>query len=363
MGLRVLLAGGGTGGHLMPALALAQALRDAGRDIEPVLVGAARGIEAQVLPRYPFRHRLLPIEPIYRRTWWKNLRWMLIAGRVWRAVGRVLDEERPAIVIGTGGYAAGPVVWRAQRAGLPTVLVEENAFPGLTTRWLARRARQIHLGFPEARARLTIGAATNVFALGNPVRPPEPGARATALAELGLAAERPTLLVFGGSQGARAINYAVAGALERRLLDAVNVLWGTGMEHANALARYAAPGRVVIRGFFDPMTTPYRAADVVVARAGAMTVAELCAWGKPSILVPLPSAAADHQAHNARALAEAGAAIHLPERDLTAYSLANQVGRLLGDRTRLDSIAARARARGNPNAAREIVSKILTVVG
>src|SRR5207244_7945225 len=136
----------------------------------------------------------------------------------------------------------------------PTAPVEENAFPGLPTRGLARRARQIHLGFPEARARLTIGAATTVFALGNPVRPPDPGARATALAELGLAAERPTLLVFGGSQGARASTYAVAGALERRLLDAVNVLWGTGMEHANALARYAAPGRVVIRGLFDPIT-------------------------------------------------------------------------------------------------------------
>src|SRR5438105_226466 len=167
--MKVLLAGGGTGGHLMPALALAQALRDAGKGVEPVLGGAARGIEAQVLPRYPFRHRLLPIEPFYRRTWWKNLRWLLIAGRVWRAVGRVIDEERPAIVIGTGGYAAGPVVWRAQRAGLPTVLVEENAFPGLTTRWLARRARQIHLGFPEARARLRPGAATTVFTLGNPV--------------------------------------------------------------------------------------------------------------------------------------------------------------------------------------------------
>ena len=360
--VKVLLAGGGTGGHLMPALALAQALSDVGRDIEPVLVGAVRGIEAQVLPRYPFRHRLLPIEPIYRRTWWKNVRWLLIAGRVWRAVGRVLDEERPAIVIGTGGYAAGPVVWRAQRAGLPTVLVEENAFPGLTTRWLARRARQIHLGFPEAGARLRPGPATKVFALGNPVRPPAPGARATALAELGLSDARPTLLVFGGSQGARAINYAVAGALERRLLDGVNVLWGTGMEHADALARYAAPGRVVIRGFFDPMTIPYRAADVVLARAGAMTVAELCAWGKPSILVPLPTAAADHQAHNARALAEAGAAIYLPEQDLTAYSLANQVGQLLADRPRLESVAARARARGNPTAARDIVSKILTVV-
>src|SRR5947208_14124388 len=184
--MKVLIAGGGTGGHLMPALALAQALVDAGRGIEPLLVGAARGIEAQVLPRYPFRHHLLPIEPIYRRAWWKNLRWMLIAGRVWRAVGRVLDEERPAIVIGTGGYAAGPVVWRAQRAGLPTVLVEENAFPGLTTRWLARRAGQIHLGFPEAGARLRPGPATKVFALGNPVRPPAPGAPATALAEVGM---------------------------------------------------------------------------------------------------------------------------------------------------------------------------------
>src|SRR5207302_242865 len=360
--MKVLLAGGGTGGHLMPALALAQALVDAGRGIEPLLVGAARGIEAQVLPRYPFRHHLLPIEPIYRRAWWKNLRWMLIVGRVWRAVGRVLDEERPAIVVGTGGYAAGPVVWRAQRAGLPTVLVEENAFPGLTTRWLARRARQIHLGFPEARARLRVGTATQLFALGNPVRPPEPGARATALAELGLGPERPTLLVFGGSQGARAINYAVAGALERRLLDGVNVVWGTGTAHADALARYAVPGRVVVRGFFDPIAPVYRAADLVVARAGAMTVAELCAWGKPSILVPLPTAAADHQTHNAAALAAAGAAIHLPEGRLTPYTLAQEVTALVADRSRLEALGTRARGRGHPDAAREVVSKILTLI-
>src|SRR5207248_11611470 len=180
-----------------------------------------------------------------------------------------------AIVIGTGGYAAGPVLWRAQRAGLPTVLVEENAFPGLTTRWLARRARQIHLGFPEARTRLRPGAATDVFTLGNPVRPPAHRARATALAELGLGGERPTLLVFGGSQGARAINYAVAGALERRLLDGVNVMWGTGMEHADPLPRHAVPVRVVIRAFFDPLSTLYRVGGVVLVRAGAVSVAEL----------------------------------------------------------------------------------------
>src|SRR5216117_2159201 len=181
--MRVLLAGGGTGGHLMPALALAQALQEARRGIEPVLVGAQRGIEVDVLPRYPFRHHLLPIEPIYRHTWWKNVRWPLILGRAWRAVGRVLDAERPAIVVGTGGYAAGPVVWRAQRRGVPTVLQEQNAFPGLTTRWLARRARQVHLGFPEARDRLRVARDTAVFAFGNPIRPPDQGDALAARAE------------------------------------------------------------------------------------------------------------------------------------------------------------------------------------
>src|SRR5882724_3645154 len=328
--MKVLLAGGGTGGHLMPALALAQALRQARSDIEPVLVGAERGIEAQVLPRYPFRHHLLPMEPIYRRTWWNNVRWLLIAGRAWRAVGRVLEGERPVIVIGTGGYAAGPVVWRAQQRGVPTVLQEQNAFPGLATRWLARRARQVHLGFPEARERLRVGPRTAVFALGNPIRAPEPASRDAALVELGLLPSRPTLLVFGGSQGARAINYALAGALERR--------------------------------FFDPMALAYRAADLVVARAGAMTVAELCAWGKPSILVPLPTGAADHQTHNEAALAAAGAAIDLAEQGLTPYTLAQEVTALMADRTRLESLGTLARDRGHPDAAREIMSKILTLV-
>ena len=346
----------------MPALALAQALRDAGRGIEPVLVGAERGIEAQVLPRYPFRHHLLPMEPNYRRTWWNNVRWLWTAGRAWRAVGRVLEAEQPVIVIGTGGYAAGPVVWRAQQRRLPTVVQEQNAFPGLATRWLARRARQVHLGFPEALAPLRVGPHTAVFALGNPIRVPEPGSRDAALVELGLLPLRPTLLVVGGSQGARAINYALAGALERRLLDGVNVVWATGTAHAAALARYAVPGHVVVRGFFDPIAPAYSAADLVVARAGAMTVAELCAWGKPSILVPLPTAAADHQTHNAAALAAAGAAIHLSEWHLTPHTLAQEVTALVADRSRLESLGALARGRGHPDAAREIVSKILTLI-
>jgi UDP-N-acetylglucosamine--N-acetylmuramyl-(pentapeptide) pyrophosphoryl-undecaprenol N-acetylglucosamine transferase len=363
--VKVLFAGGGTGGHLMPALALAQALRDARPNAEPVLVGAERGIERDILPRYPFRHYLLPIEPIYRHQWWRNARWPLVVWRMWRAIGRVLADERPAIVVGTGGYVAGPVVWRAQRAGLPTAIQEQNALPGIATRWLAPRARQIFLGFPEAAARLRPGPQTAVLSLGNPIRPPAPeetDGRGTALAAFGLGVQRPTVLVFGGSQGSRALNYAIAGALEHGGLSDVNLLWGTGPVHASTFARYAVPGRVVVQGFFDPMARAYRAADVVLCRAGAMTVAEVCAWGKASVLVPLPSAAADHQRYNARALADAGAALLLEESDLSGRTVSALVQRLLKNPEQRAALTAHARARGRPNAASDIVSNILTLI-
>ena len=359
--MKVLFAGGGTGGHLIPALALADALRAERPDAEAVFVGAQRGIEAQVLPRHSYRYHLLPLEPIYRRAWWRNLRWPVAGVRAWRAVGRVLDAERPVVVVGTGGYASAPVVWRAQRRGVPTALQEQNAFPGIATRLLAHGARQVHLGFPEARAHLRPGSRTAVFDLGNPIRLPTPGLREPALAEFGLDPARRTVLVFGGSQGARALNQAVAAALASGTLGGVNVLWGTGASHAAAYAGCAVPGHVAVYGFFDPMATAYRAADLVVSRAGAMTTAELCAWGKPCVLVPLPTAAADHQTHNARTLVAAGAAVHLPERDLTGEVLGRLVANLLADPDRLAALARAARGRGRPDSARQILSKILTL--
>lgn len=361
--MKLLIAGGGTGGHLMPALSLAREIAAAGHAV--TLAGAARGIESQILSRHPFPYHLLPIEPFYRRAWWRNLRWPLVALRTWRAVGRVLETERPAIVVGTGGYAAGPIVWRAQRAGIPTALQEQNAFPGFTTRLLAPRARQLHLGFPEARARLAPGPATAVFTFGNPITPPPlspPIDPAVARAGFGLDPARSTVLVVGGSQGARALNDAVAGALAAGLLTDVNVLWGTGTAHHAQLTPYARPGQVSVSGFFDPIAPAYAAADVIVARAGAMTVAELCAWGKASILVPLPTAAADHQRFNARALAAAGAAELLEEPRLSPATLAAAVGGLVGDATRRRSLADAARSRGNPNAARRIAETILELL-
>ena len=343
----------------MPALNLARAATEAGHEV--VLAGAHRGIEARLLPKYPFRFHLLPFEPIYRRQWWKNILWPYIAVRVSLAVNKLLKTERPAIVIGTGGYAAGPIVWRAQQLGIPTALQEQNAFPGLTTRMLSRRARQVHLGFPEARELLTPGPTTEIFALGNPIAPPAQMDAAAGRAEFGLAPGRPTVFVVGGSQGARGINAAVARALENNLLSDVNLLWGTGAAHEATYKSLAAAGRVVVRGFFDPIAPAYAAADLVVARAGAMTVAELCAWGKPSVLIPLPTAAADHQTSNARAMADAGAAIHLPESDLTPESLAQTVLGLVGDPARLASLGRVAQNRGQPTASRDIVSRVLAV--
>ncbi len=357
----ILIAGGGTGGHLMPALAIASAIEALGEGFEPVLVGAMRGVEAGILPTREFRYHLLPSEPIYRRTWWKNVRWPLLAGRLLRGVDELLKAERPAAVLGTGGYASGPVVWRAAHGGFPTAIQEQNAYPGLATRWLSRRVRHVYLGLPESRRRLRFGTHTQVFDTGNPILPPTPERRAESRKLFGLAPGVPVVLVTGGSQGALAINRAVAGWLERGGAGALSIVWVTGRGTYEEFARFHQPGVHVV-DFLDPMADGYAVADLAVSRAGMITVAELCAWGLPSILVPLPTAAADHQTHNARVLAQAGASAMLPQAELTSERLGQLVNQLMSDDETRGGMANRALARGKPEAAADIVSKLLTLV-
>jgi len=359
---RVVIAGGGTGGHLMPALAIAGALRARRPDVEPVLVGAARGVEADILPQRDFRYHLLPAEPLYRRQWWRNVKWPLLLPRLWSACGTVLDTERPRLVVGTGGYAAGPVLLAARRRGIPIALQEQNAYPGITTRWAARWARQLHLGFPEAEAHLRVGRDAQVFTLGNPIVPPDPASRAASRAALGLRAAGSVVLVVGGSQGSHAINAAVAGALDAGLLPGVSLLWGTGRTTHARFAAYASPPAIQIAPFWDPIAPAYAASDLVVGRAGAMTLAEITAWGLPSVLIPLPTAAADHQTPNAKALESAGAATHLPESRLTPAALADAVMGILSTPGRHAEMAAAARRRGRPGAADAIAGQLISLL-
>ncbi|MEE8573232.1 MAG: undecaprenyldiphospho-muramoylpentapeptide beta-N-acetylglucosaminyltransferase [Gemmatimonadota bacterium] len=358
---RILIAGGGTGGHLMPALALAEALVAVQDDIEPVLVGANRGIEADILPSRPFRYHLLPAEPIYRRSWWRNVRWPLVMGRLLRAGAKVLREEQPVLAIGTGGYAAGPILFQALRRRIPVVLQEQNAYPGITTRRLVRYAMQIHLGFPEARVYLKPGRATEVCQYGNPIVPPPSSRpdRPIAREKLGIRGDSPVVFVMGGSQGARSINTAVSSALDDGLLDGIHVLWSTGPANWQSLKRYDDSPNRLVRPFWDPIAEAYAAADVTVARAGAMTTAELCAWGLPSILIPLPTAAGGHQSRNAEAMARSGASIHLPDSLLSAGTLAEAVVGLVDDQSRLSAMARAAEGRGHPKAAENIARHIL----
>lgn len=358
---RILIAGGGTGGHLMPALAIADAILEHATTVEPVLIGAVRGVEARILPTRDFRFHLLPSEPIYRRAWWKNFRWPFVAGRLLRAVNRVFETEQPVAVLGTGGYVSGPVVWWAAQHRIPTAIQEQNAYPGLATRWLSRRVRHVYLGLPEARRLLRIGRDTEVFDTGNPIAPPSPERRASSLARFHLDGSRPVVLVTGGSQGALALNRAVAAWLDAGGPAGADLIWVTGRGSFDQFSRYHRTPRVQVLDFLDPMADAYSVADLVVSRAGMITVAELCAWGLPSVLVPLPTAAADHQSHNARVLAAAGASLLLPQSELTPDRLRDVVSGLLDDAGRRKQMGERALARGKPFSARDIVSKLLTL--
>jgi UDP-N-acetylglucosamine--N-acetylmuramyl-(pentapeptide) pyrophosphoryl-undecaprenol N-acetylglucosamine transferase len=368
-GPRILFAGGGTGGHLYPALALAEAFqaRDPGASV--MFVGARRGIEARVLPERGVPHVLLPFEPIRRSSPWQN--WRLIPAALGSVVGlaRAFRAFRPDLVVGTGGYASGPVVAWAVVRGVPTAVQEQNSYPGITTRWLARRVRQIHLAFPEARDHLRPGPRTEVFEFGNPIRPPDPNVdREAARRHFGLG-DGLVALVVGGSQGARSINEALLADLravaDGRLPPAgvpVQILWATGPTHFEGIA--ARVGELGLEEWVHPtpfiqeMPRALALADLAISRAGAMALAELCAWGIPSVLVPFPHAAANHQHHNAAALAGAGAAVMIPESQLGSGRLWSEVTGLAADAARRETLAENARERGEPDAAARIVDAL-----
>ena len=251
--MKELLAGGGTGGHLMPMLALADALETLRSDLEPVLVGAERGIEAELLPRRGrHRYHLVAVEPIHRRAWWRNARWFWRARGVMRQCYGILERENPTFAVGTGGYAAGPMLLACRRRGIPVALQEQNALPGIATRWLAPHARQVHLGFPEAADLLNVKRG-EIFDFGNPVSPPDEPRRdrREMKKNLGIDPSLPVVFITGASQGSLAINRAVAGMLNDGKLSRFGFTWSTGAATWNEFSHFTANPNVVVREFWD----------------------------------------------------------------------------------------------------------------
>ena len=359
----VLFAGGGTGGHLYPGLAIARTLVRLDPRVRPFFVGAERGIEKQVLPGTEFPHLLLDLHPLYRGRPWEN--WKTVRGAVgaWRAISALDGREHPRLVVGTGGYAAGVALAYAVVHRIPIVQQAGDSHPGLTARAFRRWTRETYLAFPEA-ARVLGGDPAQLIDTGAPIEPP-PGTRPdrrSARAKWGFPAEQGrVLLMYGGSQGSLAMNRVVADWVRRGIPDDLHLIWMTGRA---SYAEFASldGGRVRVREYLSPISDAYAAADIALVRAGAMTTAELFAWGIPPILVPLPTAAADHQTHNARALAAAGAAVHLPQSEFTVERLDHEVRTLLADAPAMARLAADASARARPDAAETIARRILRLL-
>ncbi|MGH7505761.1 MAG: UDP-N-acetylglucosamine--N-acetylmuramyl-(pentapeptide) pyrophosphoryl-undecaprenol N-acetylglucosamine transferase, partial [Longimicrobiales bacterium] len=317
---------------------------------------------------------LLPFEPIRRDRVWRNWRLVPALARSFVGIARLFGALRPQLVVGTGGYASGPACMYAVVRGVPVAIQEQNSWPGFTTRTLARWARQVHLGFPEAERHLKAGPRTRVFALGNPIRPPDTTLdRVACRTHFGIATGATVVLVVGGSQGSRAVNEALLGALGKVAVGTLppppagmELLWATGAAHIDAvrdrLVALDPAFPVHALGYIDEMPKALAAVDLALSRAGAMATAELLAWGIPALLVPLPSAAADHQTHNARTLEQAGAAVCVREADLTPERLWSELTGMVGDDERRARMTVSAHARAHPDAAREIARRLLELL-
>jgi UDP-N-acetylglucosamine--N-acetylmuramyl-(pentapeptide) pyrophosphoryl-undecaprenol N-acetylglucosamine transferase len=326
--LRFLLSGGGTGGHIFPAISIADGLRARFPHCEIEFVGASGRMEMDKVPAAGYRITGLPMAGFQRKQLLAN------AGLPWKIASslvqcyRLLRRFQPDAVIGTGGYASAPTLWMAQRMGIPTLVQEQNSYAGVTNRWVSKRAAAVCVAYDGMEQWFPAGITHKT---GNPVRaavaelaqhPVTPEQRNAAAVRLGLDPLRPILVVLGGSLGARAINQAVAQAWPQWTAEGIQVFWQCGgLYHESLRKQLPAEAKDVhLTAFVQDMPTLYQAADLVISRAGAGTLSELTCAGLPAFLVPSPNVAEDHQTHNARALENAGAAVLVPETQISTLS-------------------------------------------
>jgi UDP-N-acetylglucosamine--N-acetylmuramyl-(pentapeptide) pyrophosphoryl-undecaprenol N-acetylglucosamine transferase len=358
-----MISGGGTGGHIFPAIAIASAVRERSPDAEVLFVGAEGRMEMTKVPAAGYRIEGLPIRGFQRGAVLANLGlpWMLL--RSFLKARRLVRSFRPDVAVGVGGYASGPLIAIAQRMGVPTLIQEQNSHAGRTNIHLGRRAHRICVAypgmekyFPKDRLRVTV----------NPVRNATvqiAGKRAEALAHFSLRADAPVVLVTGGSLGARGVNQGVVAALAAWKEAGVQVVWQTGspfLEQARKAVADLAFDQCRVSPFIDRMDLAYACADVVVARAGAISLSELCLVKLPAVLVPLPTAAEDHQTSNARALTERGAALLVRDSD-TREQLGPTVLRLLNDAPARDRMRSAIATMGHPDAAGAIADEVIAL--
>ncbi len=359
--LTVLIAGGGTGGHLYPAIAIGESMHTKYPDTKVHYIGSKFGIEATVLPVKALSHTLLPIRGLQRgyslQSFSRNL---LLPWRLYnsmRIARKTIKQLQPDIIVGTGGYASAIPLKLSVKWNIPIVLQEQNSHPGITTKYFAEKAKQICVAFEAAKDELK----GNTILTGNPIRANiQNGDRKKSGLLFDLNHDQKTIFLFGGSQGSAFLNKIMNECISMFESEKIQILWQTGQSQYEQL-KHLNSSIIKVRPFIHNMPEAYAISDIIISRAGALTLSEITACGKPSILVPFPHSAGDHQTKNAKSVVKAKAALLLPEKELTARKLFRSTISILYDDNKLESMSNNSRKLGVPNATNKIIDQILKV--
>ncbi|GHU95600.1 UDP-N-acetylglucosamine--N-acetylmuramyl-(pentapeptide) pyrophosphoryl-undecaprenol N-acetylglucosamine transferase [Bacteroidia bacterium] len=361
----IIISGGGTGGHIFPAISIARALQDAGKSIQILFVGAEGRMEMEKVPAAGYAIKGLPIAGIQRNALWKNVKLPFKILRSLNKASKIISDFKPDAVVGVGGYASAPVLWVAQNKGIPTLIQEQNSYAGLSNKLLARRAKKICVAY-EGMERFF--KKRKIIFTGNPVRQDLQNVgnlRSQALAHFGLDANKKTIVILGGSLGARTLNQSVLAHWQKIVATKqIQVIWQVGKLYEKLIAeqlKNKSIDNIHIVSFIQRMDYAFAAADLVISRAGAGTISELCVVGKPCILVPSPNVSEDHQTKNAMALVQKQAAVMVTDTAAPA-TLIHTALHLLQDSERLQGLAKNIAALALPDAAKEIAQKVLQLI-
>lgn len=356
---RIIISGGGTGGHIFPAIAIANEVKRRKPDAEILFVGAENRMEMEKVPAAGFRIVGLNVVGLNRKQWWKNagLPFKLMSSL--RLTRKIVRDFDPDVAVGVGGYASAPTLHVAQKMGIPTLLQEQNSLPGVTNKILAKKAGKICVGYDEMDR---FFPKEKIIWTGNPIRQDISdinSKKAEAMSFYKLSPDMPVALVMGGSLGALSINVGMQNSLDYLLGNGFQVIWQTGKYYYQRMLPSAnGKEHLVMLDFVRRVDLAYAAADIIVSRAGAITISELCVVGKPVILVPSPNVAEDHQTKNAQALSSRNAAVLLPD-EKVSQDLGKTIVELWNDSRRRELLSQNISRLGTTTAARDIVDEVL----
>jgi UDP-N-acetylglucosamine--N-acetylmuramyl-(pentapeptide) pyrophosphoryl-undecaprenol N-acetylglucosamine transferase len=364
--MKILLSGGGTGGHVYPAIAIANRIKEEHPEAEIVFVGTSTGIEAEIVPKYGYKLETVTVQGFKRKIDFDNVKRVFKLFKGLEQSRKVVKKFKPDVVIGTGGYVSGPVLFNASMSKFPTVIHEQNSFPGVTNKILSKVVTRVLTSFEDSHERFPEGSRDKLVLTGNPVRKEILTARkSTARRNLGISEDKKMVLCYGGSGGSSKINNAMKLVVENMVKEDVAFIFATGKrfyeEFMTSIEGINLKSYQMVVPYLEDMANALAASDLVIGSAGAISLAEITAMGKPTIIIPKAYTAENHQEYNAKSIEKQGAGITILEKNLTPETLNKEVFKLLGDRDALLEMTDRSKSIGKPEAIDLIYNEIIKI--